>query len=506
MSDTTARLVTEIDTTQVSVASKRMEGDYRAAVGGMDRATKEAQGSIDKAAASTQAWARTGAVAMRGVAVGIGAVTAGAAASEKQWLSLGTVILTSFAAGGPIAGGIALVGAAIGYLVGDLNKAEEAAKATAAEFEKIRLGIFKREGDELKGFEDRVKTLREALGAPGQGLAEDVRRVRMELEALSNLKDADGNLLGSATPDTIASDSDAERQQLLLYLNKIKALRELLPLVEKMRQADQASRFEAVRSINSGFERQAAGLRADAAGAPSNETSLASKLAELEERRIFLKRQGLASTIEELHQLEATIDGTRMLLGVTKEINAEKLNRKVDDELANLYAVTDAQKASLALERQIRDLRKEGATDAQVGAIRAAATWRRTYDEAKKAQEEMRAFYDSLGQTLSTGLTNLIADGITNGFRNGADIGRQIVNDLLRQILQSLVNSGIQAAFGALFGGGGGGGGAFSLVSSIVGAVAGGGGGGGGIASAAAGVGSSVDLGEVLGGGCAGGT
>ena len=249
-------------------------------------------------------------------------------------------------------------------------------------------------------------------------------------------------------------------------------------------------------------------LAAQGREAAAEQRELLRKLAELEERRVFLKRQGLASTIEELHQLDATIDGTRMLLGVTKEVNAEKLNRKVDDELANLYAVTDAQKQSLALERQIRDLRKEGATDAQVGAIRAAATWRRTYDEAKKAREEMKAFYDAIGQTLSTGLTNLIADGITNGFRNGADIGRQIVNDLLRQILQSLVTSGIQAAFGALFGGGGGGGGggAFGLVSTIVGAVAGGGGGGGGIASAADGVGSSVDLGDVLGGGCAGGT
>lgn len=499
MGDTTARLVTEIDTTQVSVASKRMEGDYKAAVGGMDRATKEAQGSIDKAAAATQTWARTGAVAMRGVAVGIGAVTAGAAASEKQWLSLGTVILTSFAAGGPVAGGIALVGAAIGYLVGQTNKAEEAAKSYAAELAKIGDDAFKRQFDAFGAAADKVKALKDAMAAPGSGLADETKKARTELDAVTE-----------ALARLESGSEKYEAADVLLragYLKRSAALRELIGLLTQQGQAEQAARFEAVRSINSGFERQAAGLRADAAGAPSNVTSLSSKLAELEERRVFLKRQGLASTIEELHQLEATIDGTKMLLGVTKEVNAEKLNRKVDDELANLYAVTDAQKQSLALERQIRDLRKEGATDAQVGAIRAAATWRRTYDEAKKAREEMKAFYDAIGQTLSTGLTSLIADGITNGFRNGADIGRQIVNDLLRQILQSLVSSGIQAAFGALFGGeGGGGGGAFGLVSTIVGAVAGGGGGGAGLASAAVGAGSGVDLGEVLGGGCAGGT
>ena len=496
MGDTTARLVTEIDTTQVSVASKKMEADYKAAVGGMDSATKQAQGSIDKAAASTQNWARTGAVAMRGMAVGIGAVTAGAAASEKQWLSLGTVILTSFAAGGPVAGAIAVVGAGIGLLVGELNKAEDAAKAFRAEAAKIADDAFKRQFDAFGAAADKVKTLKEALGAPGSGLAAEVKKTRAEFdtvtEALAKLEAGTGKY------------TDAEILLRAGYLKRIEALRELVPLLEKQRQAEEASRFFAVQSINSGFDRQAAGLRADAAGAPSNVTGLESKLAELEERRVFLKRQGLASTVEELRQLEATIDGTRMLLGVTKEVNAEKVGRKVDDELANLYAVTDAQKQSLALERQIRELRKEGATDAQVGAVRAAATWRRTYDEAKKAREEMKAFYDAIGQTLSTGLTNLIADGITNGFRNGADIGRQIVNDLLRQILQSLVSSGIQAAFAALFGGaGGGGGGLGAIFSTVAGAI---GGGGGGVASAAAGVGSSVDLGSVLGGGCAGGT
>lgn len=465
MGDTTARLVTEIDTSQVSAASKRMEADYRGAVGGMDRATKEAQGSIDRAAQSTQAWARTGAVAMRGVAVGIGAVTAGAAASEKQWLSLGTVILTSFAAGGPVAGAIAIVGAAIGYLVGQTNKAEEAAKSYRDELAKINADAIHRGFDAFLTASDRVKTLREAMGAPGNGLASELGEARKQLDILTESLERMESSTEKATTDEIALE--------MVTRKRVKALAELVGLLTQQKHAEQAARGFAIQSINSGFDRQAAGLRADALGTPSNETALTSKLAELEERRVFLKRQGLASTIDELHQLEATIDGTRMLLGVTKDINAEKLNRKVGDELANLYAVTDAQKTSLALERQIRDLRKEGATDAQVGAIRAAATWRRTYDEAKKAREEMKAFYDAIGQTLSAGLTNLIADGITNGFRNGADIGRQIVNDLLRQILQSLVSSGIKAAFGALFGGEGGLGDIFGIATTAIGAFTG---------------------------------
>jgi len=498
MGDTTARLVTEIDTSSVSVASKRMEADYRGAVAGMDRATKEHQGTIDKAAQATQNWARNGAVAMRGLSVGIGAVTAGAAASEKQFLALGTVILTSFAAGGPIAGGIAIVAAGIGYLVGEMNRGEAAAAAFAAEVAKISDDAFKRQFDAYLVASDRVKDLREALGAPGGSLASEAKKAREELDnttsALAKLE------AGTGTYTT------AELTLRGGLLKRAEALRDLIPLLEKMRDVDRANAAFQVYSIESNFARQAADLRAGAAGAPSNESALLSKLAELEEKRVHLKRLGVAAQDDELHRVEATIDGTRVLLEATRAVNAEKIGAKVDDELANLYAVTDAQRSSLALERQIRELRREGATDAQVGAVRAAATWRRTYDEAKKAQEAMRAFYDSIGQTLSTGLTNLIADGITNGFRNGADIGRQIVHDLLRQILQSIVSSGINAAFASLFGGGGGGGGGggiFGLVSTAVGAIAGGGGGGIG---ASVGAGSAVDLGTTLGGGCATGT
>lgn len=84
---------------------------------------------------------------LRAMAAGMGAASAAAAAHEKQWATLGATILASFAAGGPVAGGIALLGAAVGVLIGNTNEmgkaAEEAGKKWADSMEKARAATKK---------------------------------------------------------------------------------------------------------------------------------------------------------------------------------------------------------------------------------------------------------------------------------------------------------------------------------------------------------------------------
>jgi len=126
------QLVTEIVTDQVAAASRKMEADYRAAVGGMDRATKQAQASVDRLGANVTNVGRIAMGAGRALSAGIGAASAAAAGAERSWVSLGTVVLASFAAGGPIAGGIAIVAAGIGMMAGESKRAAAAASEARA--------------------------------------------------------------------------------------------------------------------------------------------------------------------------------------------------------------------------------------------------------------------------------------------------------------------------------------------------------------------------------------
>lgn len=103
---------------QLTVAGAKAEQQGRT----LERAYLATGTSMDKVAA-------TAARAMRAMSAGIGAATAAATAAERQWLNLGASILVSFAAGGPIAGGLSIVGAAIGFLTSETREAKEAAEA-----------------------------------------------------------------------------------------------------------------------------------------------------------------------------------------------------------------------------------------------------------------------------------------------------------------------------------------------------------------------------------------
>jgi len=80
--------------------------------------------------------ARTVSSVARGMTGAITAVAASAASMEKNWTAVGVNILASFAAGGPIAGGLAAIGAGIGFVIGKSKELEEAQKKAAEETRK----------------------------------------------------------------------------------------------------------------------------------------------------------------------------------------------------------------------------------------------------------------------------------------------------------------------------------------------------------------------------------
>lgn len=81
---------------------------------------------------------------LRAMAAGMGAATAAAAAQDKQWVALSATILASFAAGGPWAGAIALIGAGVGVMV---SKSNEAAKAWEENMKRIAAATEKAAAD-----------------------------------------------------------------------------------------------------------------------------------------------------------------------------------------------------------------------------------------------------------------------------------------------------------------------------------------------------------------------
>lgn len=178
--DETVRLVTEIVTEQVASASKKMEADYRAAVSGMDRATKDTSQNIGKISTSVEGVGRIAHVAGKALSAGIGAATAAAAGAERSWIGLGTSILASFAAGGPVAGGIAIVGAAIGVASGKADEfhahvleLSSALKAAAS----AGIDAFQQMGEEA----------RRALELPGQAFARSMEDIRARSAFLKDL-------------------------------------------------------------------------------------------------------------------------------------------------------------------------------------------------------------------------------------------------------------------------------------------------------------------------------
>lgn len=128
MSAELVQLVVEIDITKAGAAAKRMKDEFGAAVKDMDRESQRTQRSVENIGGGAQSAAKFGAMAMRSMSAAIGAATAAAAAQQRSWLTLGTTILASFAAGGPVAGAIAAVGAGIGLLTGETEQATKAAR------------------------------------------------------------------------------------------------------------------------------------------------------------------------------------------------------------------------------------------------------------------------------------------------------------------------------------------------------------------------------------------
>lgn len=522
------RLVVEIDASKVAPATARMRNEFGAAVRAMDADSRRVQESVVAIGDRSVGAARLGTIAMRSMSAGIGAATAAAAAQQRSWLSLGTTILASFAAGGPVVGGIALVAAGIGLVSSSADQAEESmrrliasAKAAASEMrdafvdagaaaeragerriealarqeqelsQKLRsvrqtAGLALDDGKEIDaallarrrmlpeldaegtfGAKQRRKSVEEEIGlleklraaylrigearsklaskpwdfgVPSQGQVDDLRKAQREFQELA------------------ASTSEALGEQAGSLETQLRTLRDALAM-EEMREKFRRD------ELAGGSLRQAAALQRAFNGEKAEEVRLDQEIEDIVARILVLERLRTKEGQNEADDLREVLRGKQVLLDVTRGINRATGTREMQIELRMLRAITDEQRAQVALEREIEQKRAAGWSKAGIDEL-----------VALRARQPMLDFAREMQSTMQGALTSAIVDGLTNGFRNGLDIANQLINQLLTQVVGSLVNTGLNAVFGAILGGGGlgGGGGIASIATGAIGLATGG--------------------------------
>ncbi len=552
MAEELVRLVVEVDASKVAPAMQRAGTDFAKSVGQMDAQSKRAEGSLVAVGAASVNAGKVAASAMRAMSAGIGAATAAAAAQQRSWLALGATILSTFAAGGPVAGSVALLGAGIGLLTskadefGDRMKANaEKARAAVKDLydEAVQAGVeaerasrsdlenaqadaarLRERADAVGGIAGmplgslgEIMAAREVLNARAAQLAtrgdaeakaeaaalDQLNEKLKALEplaiaaavALERLQDAQrarakGQL--SATSDGTL-EAQAREAQVALQAARAGAAGALGDLSEAARRAAANAEGRAalaiaredlrLRDLSAGSIRQAEAMQRVFNGERADEVRLDQEIAELAEKIATLAEVPSEEARKEARELGIVLEAKKGLLDATRAINRASADRDLDWELRMLRAVTDEERARVAIEREIDQRRRSGASEGLLAELSAARAMQPTIEFARQ-----------LSDTVRGGLTDAIVDGLTNGFRNGTDIARSLFDQLLRQTVGSLVGSLTSALPNLLVGllGGGGGGGLGGIFGAVAGAFGGGGSAGGG-------------LGGIIGGGLGGG-
>lgn len=217
MPDEIVRLVTEIDTTQpvsgaagIDDAFKRTEQSVGDSMRRSGTAVKGLGDEADKTSDRWRTFASHTARVGRLMVGAIGAASSAAAGAERDWIRLGSTILMSFAAGGPVVGGLSLVAAGVGILGSSTKDAAEAAAKYREEMAKALEEQKSKLADVLDAWE-KVNAAREDFmkGLPPGTTAEALASSKTEKGLLSDV--SVGNyVLALATARRIAKQREVD--------------------------------------------------------------------------------------------------------------------------------------------------------------------------------------------------------------------------------------------------------------------------------------------------------
>jgi hypothetical protein len=486
--DEQVRLIADVDWRAGMRSTGAAERDFTTATDRMAASTRKVDQAAVAMGASWQGAGRIGQRAMQAMAAGIGATTAAAAAGERQWLSLGTVILGSFAAGGPIAGGVALIGAAIGIMSGQATKAEmafsqsmksarEEVKDLKAELDRLETADVSKQIDvsaQTITDMERVNELYSRRNHQLHAIENALRKVAILSEKLESARDGVGpfyDFFAGKRDDTVAKLEE-----------QAKSLREQIQLLDDLRgrydELAKRDRNEAMwkrEDALTGMSNQNDLLRLGLSGGFNRANEMALRQ-EIEAAELRLARYLRDLSEEDLEAQREAIRLLRERLGITEDLNdlqVNRLNNGVEREIELLRARNDVERERIRLRHRMEDMLDQGASPGVVGDLERATM---AAIAARPWQDLLRSAEQVLGQ----GLSDLIYDGITNGFRNASDIAEQIWQSMLRTMINHFVTSGIEGLLSGIGGGGGGrGGGLFGIFGGLLGGLFGGGGGGG---------------------------
>lgn len=511
MADEVVRLVNEVDFSRALAQQRAGEQEIQSSYGRMEGAARKVDAATAGIGASSVTAAKLGQRAMTAMSSAIGASTAAAAAGERQWLSLGTVILGSFAAGGPIAGGLALIGASIGLLSSSGSKAEASflAQAQAVGKWSVALGQARTEAgatlDALQRVREKVPDLLERHGITGgwadmaQIVAEAKLR-KMEGEIRTAGAESAGKMAQALAHEAEefgrATTKAEEFAKALLVLDDLVkhgvigqgvVTRISGPVNDAIERANLIDDFQRNADLQ-GLRDRNAGLAAGLGGGfrRASELAVEQSIANLEAQRALAV--ALNNRLE-VAQITEKIELEQERLGIVQQQNdltLSRLDRGVLREIELLGARNDQEREYIRLRHRTEDLTESGVSDSVVARFSAAsahAIAARPWNDLLRSAE----------QTLGQGLSDVIYDGIVNGFENASDIAQQVWQALLKSLINEFVASGIRGLFSGM--GGGGGGGLFGILGGLFGG--GGGGGGGGLAYGSGG-GGLADLGGVF--------
>lgn len=475
-SDKVVRLVTEIVTEKVAEASKRMEADYKAAVAGMDRATKGQQKSIDGLGESVSGIAKHAAFAGRALSSAIGASTAAAAAADRSWISLGTSILAAFGAGGPIAGGMAIVGAGIGMLATQTTKATAAAKASEEQFRKLLESVHavtKAEIGNLEQLDRQIRALelrKVGIEVTPEELAKEDTAARLRTEALANLEHAAtlGRLRALRIEYERLSDSrDKARGTGQSGDEFLPAMKDVSRKVFRLEDLSQMPRGSGVKEIDVEIERTNALINARTRAATAIEEEIArhERIRDLTKEITEATKGAVAATDDGAAAASAWDEAVAMqaasakdlrdyLLDLFKEMDRQaEVQQRIDDgvesilakyreQLALAQAVTDEERDRIAVLRDVAAAEAMGADFGQLESIYVAgmdaARATRARDAADRLARQLARDADKPAHEAGRRIGERISEGVGEGMATNV----QTIDPLLQSI-QSTLGQGI---------------------------------------------------------------
>jgi len=378
------RLKHEVDASQSIATAKKIEGEYK----------KTHQSMNTQVASSGEAMktmADRGAQATGQIAAGLGVATAAAASMEGAFLGAAGAVLGAFAAGGPVAGAIAIVAAGAGVVIG------KAAKA------------------------------REAFAQFGANAAADTASIRGEIEAMNaKLDEAAGkNPIEQKLKDIRRQIKQAEE----IYANTVPA-------------SDYEDFFGGRSGSGVGFAEQmkrSAQSMKEMFGAKSRE-DVAAVLTELvnKESELLLLR----SKSSEIFELDANV-------------TAQTLLDQLNEQNKTLTTRDAKERALLEVDRQMLKVWKDidavagGVPQATVRKLEDAME-RQKAIMTEAVEESFPTQFDQLIESTGPTLQSTLSSSIMAGFSEGADGAKRVMQNLMTQIQGKILNMALGAGMQAL--------------------------------------------------------